>query len=148
MRTYEAVFIYDPRISEEERNKITEKIEGIINANGTLHETNFWGKKRFAYPIQKSTEGYYYLFVFDAPPTVPAELKRITSITETIYRNMIITRKYRYTPPEDKNEAVPFSAAKPDNGVETKDTQEMNSSEEIAKPSANLPEENQENTHA
>jgi len=148
MRTYEAVFIYDPRISEEERNKITEKIEGIINTNGTLHETNFWGKKRFAYPIQKSTEGYYYLFVFDAPPTVPAELKRITSITETIYRSMIITRKYRYTPQEDKIEAVPVSEAKHDVSSETKDVQEMVSSVENENPSEILPEDSQEDTHA
>jgi len=148
MRTYEAVFIYDPRISEEERNKITEKIEGIINTNGTLHETNFWGKKRFAYPIQKSTEGYYYLFVFDAPPTVPAELKRITSITETIYRSMIITRKYRYTPQENKNETVPYSEPKEDNGSEIKDAQEMISSEENEIPASILPEDTQEDTHA
>ena len=98
MRTYEAVFIYDPRISDEERSKITDKIQGVISANGTLHETNFWGKKRFAYPIQKASEGYYYLFVFDAPPTLPTELKRITAITETIFRSMIIVRKYRYMP--------------------------------------------------
>jgi small subunit ribosomal protein S6 len=107
MRTYEAVFIYDPRISDEERSKLTEKIEGIISANGTLHETNFWGKKRFAYPIQKATEGYYYLFVFDAPPTLPTELKRITAITETIFRSMIIVRKYRYVSQVINEEPVP-----------------------------------------
>ena len=112
MRTYEAVFIYDPRISDEERSKLIEKIEGVISANGTLHETNYWGKKRFAYPIQKATEGYYYLFVFDSPPTLPTELKRITAITETIFRSMIIVRKYRYVSQVINEEQVPVLVKK------------------------------------
>jgi len=129
MRTYEAVFIYDPRISDEDRAKITEKIEGVISANGTLHETNFWGKKRFAYPIQKATEGYYYLYVFDAPPTLPTELKRITAITESIFRSMIIVRKYRYAP-QVTEEAIPVKSESSEKAEET-ETEAQPITEEI-----------------
>lgn len=142
MRTYEAVFIYDPRISDEDRAKITEKIEGVISANGTLHETNFWGKKRFAYPIQKATEGYYYLYVFDAPPTLPTELKRITAITESIFRSMIIVRKYRYTP-QVTEEPMP---AKSESSMKAEET--VKESQQVMEEIKSDIAENTENTNA
>ena len=44
MKGYEAIFIYRPSLNEEERTKLTEKIEKTISENGILHETNYWGR--------------------------------------------------------------------------------------------------------
>lgn len=100
MRGYEAIFIFRPSLNEEERMNHVEKIEKIISAKGVLHETNYWGRKRFAYPIQRFTDGHFYLFVFDSEATVPYELKRLTKITETILRSLIIVRDTTYRPKE------------------------------------------------
>lgn len=108
MRGYEAIFILRPSLNEEERMKHVEKIEKIIATNGTLHETNYWGRKRFAYPIQKFTDGHFFMFVFDAESTIPYELKRLTKVTETILRSLIIARKTCY-PVKD----VPVQPAAP-----------------------------------
>ena len=96
MRGYEVVFIFNPSLNEEERMKLVEKIEKIISTSGVLHETNYWGKKRFAYPIQKFTDGHFYLFVFDGEATIPYDLKRLTKVTETILRSLVIVRKTLY----------------------------------------------------
>jgi small subunit ribosomal protein S6 len=96
MRGYEAIFILRPSLNEEERMKHVEKIEKIIATNGALHETNYWGRKRFAYPIQKFTDGHFFMFVFDAESSIPYELKRLTKVTETILRSLIIVRKTCY----------------------------------------------------
>jgi small subunit ribosomal protein S6 len=96
MRGYEAIFIFRPSLTEEDRMKHVEKIEKIISAGGVLHESNYWGRKRFAYPIQKFIDGHFYLFVFDAESTIPHDLKRLTKITETILRSLIIVRETVY----------------------------------------------------
>ena len=49
-----------------------------------------WGKKRFAYPIQKKAEGIYVLFTFDLEPEQTFELKRVLGLRPNIYRQMII----------------------------------------------------------
>ena len=96
MRGYEAIFILRPSLTEEERMKHVEKIEKIISTNGVLHETNYWGRKRFAYPIQRFTDGHFFMFVFDSEATIPYDLKRLTKVTETLLRSLIIARKTTY----------------------------------------------------
>ena len=109
MRGYETIFIFRPSLNEEERMKLVEKIEKTISANGVLHESNYWGRKRFAYPIQKFSDGHFYLFVFDAEATVPYELKRLTKVTETILRSLVIVRKTTYQSKEPPIQATPSS---------------------------------------
>ncbi len=96
MKAYEAVFIFDPALSEDQANELKEKASSIITQrNGVLHEIRYWGKRRFAYLMNKKREGHYFLFIFDADETVPEELNHFSRVTETVLRNMIIKR----TPP-------------------------------------------------
>jgi len=96
LKAYEAVFIFDPALSEDQANELKEKASSIITQqNGVLHEIRYWGKRRFAYLMNKKREGHYFLFIFDADETVPEELNHFSRVTETVLRNMIIKR----TPP-------------------------------------------------
>ncbi len=65
---YETVFICTPVLSENQMKEAVEKFRGIIESNGgvVVHEEN-WGLKKLAYPIQKKTTGFYYMFEFEAP---------------------------------------------------------------------------------
>ena len=54
------------------------------------------GKRRFAYPIQKQTEGYYTLINFESNPEFTAELDRRYQITDGILRTIIIKRDPRH----------------------------------------------------
>ena len=89
---YEAVYILDPAMNEEQIAAMVEKFKKVVEANGTVTEVNEWGKRRLAYPINDLMEGYYVLMTFTAAAAIPAELDRIFRITDGVMRSMIICK--------------------------------------------------------
>ncbi len=87
---YEAVYIIDPRKSEEEAAPLVEKFKALAESNATQVEVDEWGKRRLAYPIQDQTEGRYVRMTFTAEPAFPAELDRIFRITDGVMRSIIV----------------------------------------------------------
>ena len=90
---YEALYILDPSLTEEQTAALVAKFKGVVEANGTVTEVDEWGKRRLAYPIDDMMEGYYVLMTFTAAAAVPAELDRIFRITEGVMRSMIICKE-------------------------------------------------------
>ncbi len=88
---YEALYIINPQITEEETQALVEKFKAMVEAEGTLTELDQWGKRRLAYPIDFLNEGYYVLMRFESKPEFPAELDRVMGITEGIMRCMVTT---------------------------------------------------------
>jgi small subunit ribosomal protein S6 len=63
MRTYELIFVVDPRVSDEDVVTLTSEYRQMITAGGSeisLEEN--WGRRKLAYPIEKLTEGKYVMF--------------------------------------------------------------------------------------
>ena len=89
---YEAVYILDPAMNEEQIAAMVEKFKKVVEANGTVSEVEEWGKRRLAYPISDLMEGYYVLMTFTAAAAIPAELDRIFRITDGVMRSMIICK--------------------------------------------------------
>jgi small subunit ribosomal protein S6 len=60
MRTYELVFVVDPRVSDEDVVTLTQEYKQMISAGGAeiVKEEN-WGRRKLAYPINKLGEGKY-----------------------------------------------------------------------------------------
>ena len=90
MRKYEAVFIFAPSVDEESRNGVVEKLKGIIEKDGSLTGIDEWGSRKLAYEINDLTEGYYILLNFEAGTEVIDELERVTIITDSVIRHMIV----------------------------------------------------------
>ena len=88
---YEALYIINAQLGEEETQALVEKFKAMVEAEGTLTEIDEWGKRRLAYEIDDMTEGYYVLMHFDANPDFPAELDRVMKITDGIIRCLITT---------------------------------------------------------
>ncbi|MEE1280433.1 MAG: 30S ribosomal protein S6 [Oscillospiraceae bacterium] len=89
---YEAVLVVDNSIGEEAVKAVVEKFSNLIAANGTIENTDEWGVRKFAYPINDMTEGYYVLFNFESDPKFPAELDRVCNITDEILRSLVISK--------------------------------------------------------
>ena len=89
---YEAVYILNPSLSEEQIAALVAKFKAVVEANGTVSEIDEWGKRRLAYPINDLNEGHYVLMTFTAAPELPAELDRVLKITEGVMRSMIICK--------------------------------------------------------
>ncbi len=86
---YEAVYILNPSLSEEQIAALVAKFKAVVEANGTVSEVDEWGKRRLAYPINDLNEGYYVLMTCEAKPELPAEIDRVMKITENVMRSLI-----------------------------------------------------------
>lgn len=89
-RDYEGVFIFAPVTSEEDRNAVIERFKGIIESAGSVTNLDEWGSRKLAYEIEDFKDGYYVLINFEAEKEVISELERISRITDSVIRNMII----------------------------------------------------------
>jgi len=89
--SYETLFAVNGNYTEEEFKAVEEKFLTLINENGTDVKVDEWGKRRFAYPINYVTEGYYVLVNYKSEPSFPLELGRVFGITEGILRYMTTT---------------------------------------------------------
>ncbi len=69
MNQYETVFIASPVLSATQMKEAVAKFRDLITKNNgeIVHEED-WGLKKLAYPIQKKTTGFYYLFEFKSNP--------------------------------------------------------------------------------
>ena len=91
--SYEAVFIYSMTSGEENVAALNEKFKTLIADNAELGEIDEWGKRRLAYPINDETEGFYVLYNFVSAPEFPAELDRVSKITDGVLRSLIIKKE-------------------------------------------------------
>ncbi len=89
---YEAVYVLNPDLNEEQIAALTARFKAVVEANGTVSEVDEWGKRRLAYPINDLMEGYYVLMTFTAAPAIPQELSRIFRITDGVMRSMVICK--------------------------------------------------------
>lgn len=90
MQKYEAIFVISTKQDEESIKATVEKFSTLISENGTLTSVDEWGKRKLAYLINKEAEGYYVLFTFESETAFPAELDRVSKITDGVLRSMII----------------------------------------------------------
>jgi len=94
MNSYELLYIVKADMEEEARTALISRFSDlIVNNGGEIVETDEWGKRRFAYPINYINEGYYVLVNFKAQPTVIAELERNFRINENIMRYIVIKKE-------------------------------------------------------
>jgi small subunit ribosomal protein S6 len=89
VRHYEMLVLVSAEL-EDPKEEIG-KIEDVVrNLGGEVGETDVWGKRRLAYPIQKKNEGVYALLDFRLEPAQTFELKRVLGLRANVYRQMII----------------------------------------------------------
>ena len=93
MKSYEILYIIEAATGDEKREEIISKVKAMVDGNGgTSQEPEKWGVRKFAYPINYKTEGYYVLMNFEAPETVPQILDSQLQILDGIVRHMIVAK--------------------------------------------------------
>ena len=90
--SYEVVLIFSVSKGEEATAALVEKFKTLIAENATVENVDEWGKRKIAYLIDDEAEGYYVLVNFESEADFPAELDRITNITDGVLRSMIIKK--------------------------------------------------------
>ena len=62
MRTYELMFLVDPRVPDEDVVTMTNDYKQMITTGGSeITAEENWGRRKLAYPINKVNEGKYVL---------------------------------------------------------------------------------------
>ena len=92
MNKYELAVVVSAKIDDEARNATIEKCKALIERfGGVITNVDDWGKKRFAYDIQKMKEGFYYFIKFESEDaSTPNELEASLRIFEPVVRYLIV----------------------------------------------------------
>ena len=88
MNKYESVVIINPTVEEEGIKALISRFTDLINTDGKVEKVDEFGKKKLAYDVQKSEEGFYVVFYFEANPNLITELERNYRITDEIIKFM------------------------------------------------------------
>lgn len=90
MNNYELMVIFTPVLSEEDFKAAQKKYSDLIADNGgTIVNSNPWGLKSLAYPIQKKTTGIYWILEYTAPSDFNEKFKIQMLRDEQVMRHMI-----------------------------------------------------------
>ena len=93
MNKYELLYIISSAADEETRESIIKKFSDMVEADGgKIESIEKIGMKKFAYPIQDRTEGFYVLMNFESNPTLPRAMEQQMALTEHFVRKMFIKK--------------------------------------------------------
>ena len=93
MKNYELLFIVDSSLADEDKEKTVVSVSELIKkAGGNPSEPDRWGVRKYAYPVNYKTEGYYCLINFEAPDNSIAAITNKLNIDKHIVRSMIVAK--------------------------------------------------------
>ncbi|MBL1212381.1 MAG: 30S ribosomal protein S6 [Ignavibacteriae bacterium] len=91
VKNYESVIIINAALEDEQVETVITKIVDNLKLNsGEVIDVDKWGRKRLAYPIQKSKSGYYLLLRYDAPTDLIKKFERMLRFDENVIRYITI----------------------------------------------------------
>ncbi len=87
VRNYETVFLLTPVLNEGQVQETIEKFSQVLKENGAdIINTENWGLKKLAYPIQKKSTGYYHLVEFSGEGNIVDQLELAFRRDERVIR--------------------------------------------------------------
>ena len=92
MKKYETMIILSIDLADDARKALLQSLLDVLKTNkADKVEVNEWGKREFAYEINKQHYGYYYVINFEADnPGLNKEFARICGINPNIVRHLTI----------------------------------------------------------
>jgi len=95
LRNYEVMTIHRPDIVEDDVRLKVKEIEALLQARGAeVTNSDFWGKRRFAYEINHIREGYYSVvqFALEDPAGALDDLDRALALSDAVVRHKVVRR--------------------------------------------------------
>ena len=91
-RAYELMVIIDGDVEDPKAQAWVKTVtDGITSAGGTIHgRPDWWGKRQFAYPINRKETGYYLVVEVVAPGGALDELERALRLADEVVRHKLI----------------------------------------------------------
>lgn len=95
MSKYELLYIVDRDFTDEKRDALIEKINGILVEKGAeIVGIDKWGIKKLAYPINFKYEGFYVLTTFATQNNkLVGEMGNLMNITDGVVRHLFVKKE-------------------------------------------------------
>jgi small subunit ribosomal protein S6 len=91
VRSYELTYIVHPEVDGDDLTAVGERINALVERDGgKIVQTESWGLRRLAYPVQKQWEGQYVLMRLELEPQSVSALERGLGLIEPIMRHLIV----------------------------------------------------------
>jgi small subunit ribosomal protein S6 len=87
LRNYEIMLILPAEADEQVVSAVVDRINRTLaDTDGKVGKIDRWGRKRFAFEIDRQTEGYYVVVELTSDPTAMRELERVLSLADEVIR--------------------------------------------------------------
>tara|TARA_B100000745_G_scaffold258255_1_gene181409 strand:+ start:173 stop:499 length:327 start_codon:yes stop_codon:yes gene_type:complete len=94
MNCYEHTLIARQDSSEDQKKKLVDKYQNIINKNsGKIVKTEEWGLRNLAHEIKNNRKGFYFHIKFEGIGKTIKELERAENIDEMLLRYLTVKVK-------------------------------------------------------
>ena len=91
MRAYELMVIVDGDVDDPGVKAVNARVGELVEADGgNIAKTDFWGRRRYAYPINHKLEGIYTVFEIVTPASNLNELDRFLRLAVDVVRPKIM----------------------------------------------------------
>jgi small subunit ribosomal protein S6 len=92
MRAYEFMIILDGDLEEPAAQAWVKSVtDSIAKAGGSVHgKADWWGRRQFAYPIEKKEYGYYAVMNVVAPGGALDDFERSLRIADDVVRHKLL----------------------------------------------------------
>ena len=88
---YELVFIINPDVADDSLDSVINNISQFITSKGgEVLDTERWGKRKLAYPINHCLEGSYIATRFRMNPAWSKELEANLLISDEVLRHLLL----------------------------------------------------------
>ena len=89
-KNYEIMTIAKYDLGEEAAKELSDQVaQEIESFKGSISERKFWGRRKFAYPINHEVEGFYDVLNFQLEDAKVAELKGNLNSIESLIRYLV-----------------------------------------------------------
>lgn len=94
MNNYEIMFIVKATMESGDVKKTAEGYKKLVSdLKGKVAEYRELGEKKFAYPIKKEMNGYYFVMQVEADKDCIGEFDRKIRLDENVLRHLIIRKE-------------------------------------------------------
>ncbi len=112
-KSYEAVFILTPVLSETQMKDTVDELKKVLIDNqAELINEESWGLKKLAYPIQHKTTGFYHLLEFNSEAKALDEFELACRRDEQVMRFLTVSLDKHALAYNDKRRKGAFNKKK------------------------------------
>lgn len=101
MKEYEVVYIFDSQLTEDQIGERIDRFHGLLTGTDGAEITalDHWGRRQFAYPLAKRTNGYYVVAQFRSAAEALPEFERALKLDEGLLRYLVVLHEGQPTAP-------------------------------------------------